>query len=231
MRWLAVLLVACVAGCGVNPIPEPPSAPALAGDVVGAICDGCDGAPMEVTGGPGSVTGADVIWAVNLDGTGEPVVAPVEEDGSFALQIDAVRGSELRLQARRGAIRAEPADLVAGSGVLERAPRPLADCFEVQPELALPWAAVGAASTSALRLAHTCAAPLAIDAIALRAPAPGYLLEGATAPVVLEAGDATDVRVVLQPVEGAAREEVLLIEVSSPEVSRRAVTLFVRDAP
>ncbi len=41
MRRLAVLLVACVAGCGVNPIPEPPfeRPPALAGDVVGAVCD------------------------------------------------------------------------------------------------------------------------------------------------------------------------------------------------
>ncbi|XXX79445.1 hypothetical protein WMF30_11780 [Sorangium sp. So ce134] len=231
MRWLAVLLVACVAGCGVNPIPEPPSAPALAGDVVGALCDECDGALMDVTGGPGSVKGADLVWAVNLDGTGGPVVAPVEEDGSFALQIDAIRGQELRLQARRGALRSAPADLVAGGGVLEPAPRPFADCFRLQQELALPETAVGAVSTRTLQLVHTCAAPLAIDAIALRAPAPGYLLEGATAPAVLEAGDLAEVRVVFQPVEDEAREEVLLIEVSSPEVSRRAVTLFVRDAP
>ncbi|WP_437336833.1 hypothetical protein [Sorangium sp. So ce394] len=231
MRWLAVLLVACVAGCGVNPIPEPPSAPALAGDVVGAMCDECDGALMDVTGGPGSVEGADLVWAVNLDRAVAPVVAPVEEDGSFALQIDAIRGHELRLQARRGAARSAPADLVARSGVLEPAPRPLADCFRVEPELALPEPAVGAVSTRTLPLVHTCAAPLAIDAIALRAPAPGYLLEGATAPVVLEAGEVTDLRVVLQPVEDETREEVLLIEVSSPEVSRRAVTLFVSDAP
>ncbi|WP_437572332.1 hypothetical protein [Sorangium sp. So ce542] len=231
MRWLAVLLVACVAGCGVNPIPEPPSAPAFAGDVVGAICDECDGAPMDVTGGPGSVKGADLVWAVNLDRTGAPVVAPVEEDGSFALQIDAFRGHELRLQARRGAARSAPADLVAGGGVLVPAPRPLAGCFQVEPELALPETAAGAVSARALPLVHTCAAPLAIDAIALRAPAPGYLLEGATAPVTLEAGEAADVRVVFQPVEDATREEVLLIEVSSPEASRRAVTLFVRDAP
>ncbi|WP_437648817.1 hypothetical protein [Sorangium sp. So ce362] len=233
MRWLAALLVACVAGCGVNPIPEPPSAPALAGDLVGAFCDGCDGAPveLELAGGPGSVKDAELVWAVNLDGAGPPVVAPVADDGSFALQIGAVRGDELRVQARRGAARSEPADLVVESGVLERAPRPLADCFQVEPELALPATAAGAAVSRALRLVHTCAAPLAIDAIALRAPAPGVLLEGATAPVVLEAGEATEVRVVFQPVEDAAREEVLLVEVSSPEVSRRAVTLFARDAP
>ncbi|WP_437804162.1 hypothetical protein [Sorangium sp. So ce693] len=234
MRWLAVLLVACVAGCGVNPIPEPPfeRPPALAGDVVGAVCDECDGAPLKLTGAPGSVTDADVVWAVNLDGTAPPVVAPVAADGSFALDIDGLRGDELRLQARRGALRSEPVDLIAGRGALELSPRPLAGCFEVERELALPEAAVGAMSSSAIALAHSCGAPLAIDRIALRAPAPEYSLEGTAAPVVLEAGSAGELRVVYRPTEAAARgEEVALIEVSSPEVFRRAVTLFVAGAP
>ncbi|WP_437591648.1 hypothetical protein [Sorangium sp. So ce1000] len=233
MRWLAVLLVACVAGCGVNPIPEPPfeRAPALAGDVVGKVCDECDGAPLKLTGAPGSVTDADLVWAVNLDGTAPPVVAPVADDGSFALDIDGIRGDELRLQARRGALRSEPADLIAGAGVLEPSPRPLDGCFQVERELGLPETSVGAVSIRTIQLVHACSAPLAIDSIALRAPAPEYSLEGAAAPVVLEAGSVEDLRVVYRPTAAAAREEVALIEVSSPEVFRRAVTLFVRDAP
>ncbi|WP_437283576.1 hypothetical protein WME90_07750 [Sorangium sp. So ce375] len=233
MRWLAVLLVACAAGCGVNPIPEPPfeRPPALAGDVVGAVCDECDGAPLELAGGPGSVTDADVVWAVNLDGTAPPVVAPVADDGSFALQIDGVRGNELRLQARRGARRSAPMDLLAGAGVLEPSPRPLAGCFRVEQELALPETDVGAMSIGTLALVHTCGAPLAIDSIALRAPAPEYSLEGTAAPVVLDAGSVAELRVVYRPAEAATREEVALIEVSSPEVFRRAVTLFVTGAP
>ncbi|WP_437816345.1 hypothetical protein [Sorangium sp. So ce1078] len=231
MRWLAVLLVACVAGCGVNPIPEPPSAPALAGDVVGAICDECDGAPMDVTGGPGSARDADAVWAVNLDGTAPPAVAEVGADGSFALSLEAGLGNEVRLQARRGELRGEPVDLVAADGVLAGAPRPLEGCFHVEPELALTDTAVGDVSAGVLRLEHDCAAPLAIDAIALRTPAPELSLQGALAPVVLAPGEPLEVRVELRPRASGPREEVLLVEVSSPEVTRRAVTLFGRGVP
>ncbi|WP_437677855.1 hypothetical protein [Sorangium sp. So ce131] len=224
-------MVACVAGCGVNPIPEPPSTPELLGDVVGVGCDVCDREVIDLAGGPGSVRNADVVWAVNLDGTAPPEVAAVGVDGSFLLPLEASFGDEVRLQARRGESRSEPADLIVADGVLESAPRPLADCFHVEPELALADTAVGEVSTGALRLEHGCAAPLAIDAITLRAPSAELSLQGGTAPVVLAPGESMDVPVEFRPSAPGAREEVLLIEVSSPAATRRAVTLFGRGVP
>ncbi|XXT25516.1 hypothetical protein WME94_10395 [Sorangium sp. So ce429] len=230
MRWLAVLLVAFVAGCGVNPIPEPPAAPEL-GDVLGDICMVCDTQTVDLAGGPGSARNADVVWAVDLDGTAPPVVAEVGADGSFVLALDAYLGDEVRVQARRGEHRSAPADLVVADGVLERAPRPLADCFHVEAELELPDTAIGEVSTGVLRLVHDCAAPLAIDAIALRAPAADLALQGGPAPVVVAPGEPLDVRVELRPRAAGPREEVLLIEASSPADTRRAVTLFGRGVP
>ncbi|MGK3991011.1 hypothetical protein WME99_48640 [Sorangium sp. So ce136] len=237
MRWLAVLLVACVAGCGVNPIPEPPAAPEL-GEVTGAVCMVCDTGQVDLAGGPGSATDADAVWAVNLDGTAPPAVAEVGADGSFVLSPDVHLGDEVRVQARRGEHRSAPADLVVADGVLERAPRPLADCFHVEPELELPDTAIGEVSTVALRLEHSCADPLAIDAIALRAPAADLAVQGGPSggpsPVVIAPGEPLDVRVEFRPRASGPREEVLLIEASSPSVTavtRRAVTLFGRGVP
>ncbi|XYI03983.1 hypothetical protein ACMHYB_11310 [Sorangium sp. So ce1128] len=230
MRWIAVLLVACGAGCGVNPIPEPPAAPEL-GDVIGDVCMVCDRSTVDLAGGPGSATNADVVWAVSLDRTAPPAVADVGADGSFALALEAYLGDEVRVQARRGEHRSAPADLVVADGVLKGAPRPLADCFHVEPELELPDTAVGEVSTVALRLEHGCADPLAIDAIALRAPAADLAVQGGPAPVVLAPGEPLDVRVEFRPRASGPREEVLLIEASSPASTRRAVTLFGRGVP
>ncbi|WP_433934536.1 hypothetical protein AB3662_08055 [Sorangium cellulosum] len=230
MRWLAVLLVACVAGCGVNPIPEPPAAPEL-GDVIADICMVCDAWTVDLAGGPGSASNADEVWAVSLDGTAPPAVAEVGADGSFALRLEAALGDEVRVQARRGEQRSAPADLVVAQGVLEPAPRPLSDCFDVAPELELPDTAVGEVSIGAVRLEHDCAEPLVIDAIALRAPAVDIGVGEVATPVVLAPGEPRDVPVELRSSAPGLREEVLLIEVSSPAVTRRAVTLFGRGVP
>jgi hypothetical protein len=223
--------MACVAGCGVNPVPEPPAAPALVGEVSGAYCDACDDPVIDLAGGPGSARNADAVWAVNLDGTAPPAVAEVGADGSFVLSLEASPGDEVRLQARRGERRSEPVDRVVAVGVLESAPRPLADCLRVAPELALPDTAVGEASTGVLRIEHGCGAPLAIDAIALRAPAEELVVQGTPAPVVVEPGEPLEVLVTFRPRASGAREEVLLLEVSSPAATRRAVTLFGRGVP
>lgn len=231
MRRIAVVLMACVAGCGVNPVPEPPAAPELVGEVIGALCDVCDAEVIDLAGGPGSVRNADTVWAVNLDGTAPPAVAAVGADGSFVLSLEARLGDEVRLQARRGELRSAPSDRIVADGVLERAVHPLADCFRVAPERALADTAVGEATTGVLRIEHGCEEPLAIDAIALRAPAEELVIQGTPAPVVLEPGEPLEVRVAFRPRASGAREEVLLIEVSSPAATRRAVTLFGRGVP
>lgn len=225
MRRFAVLFAVLLAGCGVDPLPEPPS---LVGDLLGQACGACDG-QGKVTGRPGSVTGADRIWVVNLDGQEPPVTAPVAADGSFELFVSAMEGDEIRLQARRDELRSEPRDAVmVTSGALGAAPRPLSSCFVVAPELAFTDTTVGDAAPKALRLQHTCAAPLQIDAVTLRAPSADFTVTAPAVPLVLAPGAFADVSVDFAPSAVGLREEVLLIEVAQPEVDRRPVTLFGR---
>jgi hypothetical protein len=227
MRRLLAISALVLAGCTVDPLPEPPSAePELVGEFHGETCLVCD-AQGKLAGGPGSVESADSIWVVNLDGTEPPQTAPVKSDGSFELFVSALDGDEIRLQARKGDLRSEPIDLVmAVDGVLELAPRPLDDCFLLAPELQLPDTAVASSAPAIVRLEHTCDAPLSLELIGLRAPTPDFEVAAPGTPLVLASGEFVDVAVEMHPSAGGLREEVLLVEVSSPAVDRRAVTLF-----
>ncbi|NUP12680.1 MAG: hypothetical protein HOW73_42110 [Polyangiaceae bacterium] len=222
MRRL-LFIAALLAGCGVNPLPVPPE---LGGEISGSTCLPCDGT-IRVAGEPGSAKNADAVWLVNLDRQSEPLLVPVANDGSFEALMDALPGDEIRLQARRDELRSVPLDLVATvDAVLEPAARPLADCFVVEPELELDDATVGATSFATLTLSHDCDTSLTIDSIALRAPAPAFEIAAPVAPFVLAPGETTTVTIQLTPEAAGLVEEVLLIEVSSPEPDRRPVTLF-----
>lgn len=231
MRRLLALGVLALAGCGVDPLPEPPAAPKLVGDVVTDACPVCDG-QTRIHAGPGSVVDADTIWVADLDQPLPIVTAPVANDGSFEVFFDAIEGDELRLQARRGDLRSAPVDLLMpASGVLEPAPRPLADCFTLAAELALDDTAVAQSSTATIRVEHTCSGALTVDSIALRAPSADLGVSAPGTPLVLAPGDFVDVAIDFHPTTTGLREEVLIVEVSAPAADRRAVTLFGRGHP
>jgi len=231
MRRLLAISAVVLAGCAVDPLPEPPAEPELVGEFHGETCLVCD-AQAKLAGGPGSVQSADSIWVVNLDGTGPPQTAPVQSDGSFELFVSALDGDEIRLQARQDELRSAPIDLVmAVDGVLEPAPRPLEDCFQLSAELAMPDTTVGGSATRTLRLEHTCAAPLSLELVALRAPSADFAVAAPGTPLVLASGEFIDVAIELHPAAAGLREEVLLVEVSSPAADRRAVTLFGNGIP
>lgn len=229
MRRAVTVIALWASGCAVDPLPEPPvTEPQLLGDFDGGVCGECDG-QASLTGAPGSVANADVLWAVNLDLEAAPVVVPVDADGSFGLFIPAVEGNEVRIQARAGDQRSAPLDLVMLlDGGVAVAPRPLAGCFVVAPELALPNTAVGATGAAVLRLEHTCAAPLQVDAVALRAASTDFAVSAPSLPLVLAPGEFVDVAIDFTPAGAGLREEVLLVEISQPEVDRRPITLFGR---
>lgn len=229
-RWLALVAMALV-GCGVDPIPEPPATPKLVGDVVTEPCTACDG-QTRIHAGPGSALDADTIWVADLDRPSPFAVAPVAADGSFEVFIGAIEGDELRLQARRADLRSVPVDLtMPASGVLEPAERPLADCFTLALELALDDTQVAQSSATTVRVEHDCAAPLTVDSIALRAPSVDLSVSAPGTPIVLAPGDFLDVAVDFHPTTTGLREEVLIVDVSSPAVDRRAVTLFGHGSP
>jgi hypothetical protein len=231
MRRIGAFLAMWLVGCGVNPLPEPPGAPELVGDVSGDGCSVCDG-PLRIVGGPGSVENADHVWAVALDGAEPPVIADVADDGSFEIFVPAQVGEEIRLQARRGSERSEPIDLVAReTGVLPSAPRPFADCFALDAELGLDGAAVGASTSRVVTLRNGCAEALTVETIALRAPTPDFTVQAPATPLVLAPNDTVDVPVTFAPSAAGLREEVLLFEVSLPQRDRRPVTVFGRGDP
>jgi hypothetical protein len=226
MRRL-LFIVALLTGCGVNPLPVPPGPePELGGDISGSTCLACDGT-IRIAGEAGSAKNADAVWIVNLDGQAAPALVPVADDGSFEAMIAASPGDEVRLQARRDELRSEPLDLaVSIDAVLAPAPRPLADCFVVAPELELEDAAAGATSSATLALSHDCDTALTIESIALRAPAPPFEVTAPAAPFDLAPGETVTVTIRLSPDTAGLVEEVLLIEVASSEMDRRPVTLF-----
>jgi hypothetical protein len=227
MRRFAALFAVLAIGCGVDPLPEPP-APALVGDFDGGVCIACDG-QAGLSGGPGSVRDADTLWAVNLDRDFPPVTVPVAADGSFGLFLPAVEGDEIRIQARRDDLRSAPLDLVMRmTGGVEEAPRPLSDCFVLPLELELADTAIGEVTSDLVRVAHGCVAPLQVDAVVLRAPSSDFTVSVPALPIVLAPGEFLDVAIDFSPPGAGLREEVLLIEVSQPEVDRRPITLFGR---
>ncbi|MEJ7730362.1 MAG: hypothetical protein WKG00_14230 [Polyangiaceae bacterium] len=229
MRRFAALFAVLAVGCGVDPLPEPPApAPQLLGDFDGGVCSACDG-QASVSGASGSVVDADSVWAVNLDREAPPVVVPVASDGSFGLFLPAIEGDEIRIQARRDDLRSTPLDLVMlVAGGVDEAPRPLSDCFVLPLELAFADTAIGGLTAGSVRIEHGCAAPLQVDAVVLRAPSSDFSVSVPTLPIVLAPGEFLDVAIDFSPPGAGLREEVLLIEVSQPEVDRRPITLFGR---
>lgn len=229
-RHLLPLLV-LLAGCSISPVPEPPATPPSLDSQVGvAFCNSCD-APFILQGGPGAVRDATRVWAVNLDQTQPPVTVDVAEDGSYKLFIFGEVGNEVRLQARRDDQRSQPVDVVlANDGPLALAPRPLASCFQVATDLDFGPQAPGDKVSRTITLTHTCAAPLTLSRISLRAPSTSLSIVAPATPLELGAGSVQiDVSYTAQP--GGNDEEVLLVETSAPSKDRRAIDLAGRAAP
>jgi hypothetical protein len=228
----ALLFGALLAGCVVNPVPEPPSAPELFGrHLHGVPCGPCDG-PAVVKGERGATRSAETVSAVNLDTSDAPVFEPVRLDGSFRIVVDALSGDEIRVRALRDDLRSAPVDLLLlPSGLLRPVSRPLASCLVVEPELSFGDRAVGGAASRTLRVAHTCPEPVQVAAIALRASASDFTLDAEAAPITLNAGDFVDLRATFEPSTTGLREDLLIIDIAAPERDRRVVTLVGRGVP
>jgi hypothetical protein len=220
MRRAACLLLAWLAGCGVNPLPEPPIETPRIGGVSGTGCDQCDG-QLHISG---TAENAEVVWIANLDQSSPPVLAPVAADGTFEALVDGQTSDELRIQARREDDRSDPIDYRIDGP----APHPFADCLQLDLELELDDTAVGETRSAVLRIEHTCPTPLTIGAIGLRAPHPSYTIGTPALPLDLAPGELLDVSIDFSPASAGLNEEVLLIQVASPEADRRAITLYGR---
>jgi hypothetical protein len=221
-----------LSSCGINPVPEPPSVepldpPAtetitLAPDMLMSTID------VDVVGAPGSAEPGAQIWAVNIDDTKAPVLADVQADGSFALTVQGFANDEVRLQVRSGQRRSEPVDVVipveAGPAVLVA--RPLAACLSLTPasELVLPLPTGSQPPSASILIENRCGAEASITDVRLRVPTDAFALEAPD--VTVPAGGSTLVTVRAYGAPGS--EEILLIQIGTPDVDRRPVTLVSR---
>src|SRR5687767_267977 len=100
--WIGVAFAVVAVGCSVSPVPEPPDGrePTLSPQIeLGEPCRDC-AAPIALRGAPGAAQYATEVWAVNLNGTEPPVVAPTQPDGSFVVRLPGTAEDQIRLQAR-----------------------------------------------------------------------------------------------------------------------------------
>jgi hypothetical protein len=224
-----VTLLACV-HCGINPVPEPPSGEPIAPPAIDNITvypfQIMTEGNISIHAGPNTAEPGSTLWAMNIDGTGPAVTTKVHDDGSFALEITAGSGDEVRLQVRSGQQRSKPIDVIIPSeeGPPTLAVRPLAGCLSLEPafELELPPPAGSQPPSASILIKNRCSSDVLFSNIHLRVPSEAF----AVLPSELTIAPGNTAEVVVQVFGDAPREEILLLETQAPELDRRPITLF-----
>jgi hypothetical protein len=230
--------IACaLAGCSVSPVPEPPEPgppPELdATRVYGEGC-ACEGF-MQLRGGAGATRYAGSVSAVNLGSGDAPVQAPPNADGSFLLDVPGSPPTEIRVQARRDALRSVPRDFEFTNATFSQrfrlAPRPFADCMPAPLELDLGATAIGSSTSRVITLPSSCTSELRVASIALRAANDAFDVDAPAAPLTVSPGQTLSVTVTFTPASAGVVEELLIIQISGPAIDRRPITVIGRGRP
>lgn len=219
-RLALTLLLFALPACGVSPQPSPPNL-----DV--------DSMAEPPTGGVGlpAFTGRvdppeGVVVVIHLDGDAPPRAEPVAADGRFSVTAIGPIEDEHRVQARVGAARSAPVDLV-GEGepaTLRPAPRPLADCFVTELELDFGDVPVGGRLEQRVTVTNDCGEPLTFAPARLRTDGP---FEIVSAPTALADGEAAELVVAATPTAPGPAEGIVFLESTAPMADRRPISLFV----
>ncbi|WP_234023691.1 hypothetical protein [Sorangium cellulosum] len=220
---MAALLAVLLGGCVVSPQPSPPVI-VLDGDLIASSPESMIlRTTISVVGEAGAVDPPEgVIVATNLDTTDAPVVAEVNADGSFQVEVAATTAHVVRLQAKQEARRSEPVDVVL-AGASGTTP-PELTCLAVEPDV---WVSLDDGAAAEVVVRNTCAEEVAFDAPRLRRGSSPFTVS-VTAPFVVPAGGAMVVTVRADG-DGEEREDVLFLEFTAPVIGRRALTLTIPD--
>jgi len=225
---ILLTLFACLSKCGINPVPEPPTLQTINPpntDAITLIPDPSMATDdVDILGEKGSVEPGAEVWAVNIDGTQPPVTTQAHADGSFTLTLQALPMNELRLQARMGARRSLPIDILtpAGPGPANPTIRPEGTaCLLILPEfeLILPLPTSSEPPSATIQIENDCASDITFQSIFLRIPSESFVI---TAPSKVSSGSSAFIEV---QTFGSAAEELLLIQFES---DRRPITLVSR---
>lgn len=215
------------AGCVVSPQPSPPDL-VLDGDRIDLHPGtGLVSTLIDFSGGPGAVHPAEgVVVITNLDTTEAPSFAKVQPDGSFALAVPGQPGQTFRFQAKSGNLRSQPADFVVSTGgeAIDTAVEGPA-CLALDPSR---WIALdGASDARSIVIRNQCSGAVSLGAPHLRRGLAGFSFTPTT-PLTIAAGDVATLTV-KAGAGGAESEDVLLLDVTAPSVTHRALTLTVPD--
>lgn len=224
----AALLAVLVGGCVVSPQPSPPvHDPVLNGGLLGG---GGDFSVLQqeilLQGQPGAVQpAAGVVVVTNLDVTDPPALAEVNADGSFMVALRGTVEHQLRIQVKQGERRSPPVDVRIAELPIDPQTTRSAQLPCLQVEAWVPLE--GAADVRDTLVRNDCAEDVAIAAPRLRRGG-GPFRVSPSAPFVVPAGGSAAVTVRADG-DGNEREDVLFLDITAPEVGRRALTLTLPD--
>ena len=185
-----------------------------------------DGTTITILGGPGAVSTADATVSVtNLDSTAPPERVSVAADGSFEANVEASVGDEVRILAWHDYLASDPVDARVGPDSLVPVDRSTL-CWHVEPTTHVWFVDT---SVSDVTISNACDAELVLSRVApRREPGPFSV---ADAPERLAVGAGASFTLAYSPSGAPLDEDVLLIETSTPEATRRPLTLVGEVAP
>lgn len=226
LALLLGFLAAVAAGCVVSPQPSPPDL-VLDDDRIGLHPGmGLVSKVIDFEGAPGTVHPAEgIVVITNLDTTEAPSFAKVQPDGSFTIAVPGVAGQTFRFQAKNGSVRSQPADFVVNTGgeAIDTAVEGPA-CLAFDPAR---WIALdGVSDARSIVIRNQCSGAVSLGAPHLRRGLAGFSFTPTT-PVTIAAGSVATLTV--KAAAGAETEDVLLLDVTAPALSHRAITLTVPD--
>lgn len=233
-------LLACVA-CTVSPQPLPPPVTtpdaAVAIDIAGITLtpNGPDGVKLRGAKGTVRVTGrapaTGSLDVVSLSGSPTAVLLDVAEDGSFEGVLSTQLSDELRLQATVYETRSPSLDVTVqstgDSNEVVSPTRPLADCLKLTPavDVDVGGVNVGRARTTAVLVENACTKDVTIASAEARFADPTWQITTAF-PASIPQGGSLDIGLVFTPVDETARREIVVLEVTTTDVSgKRPLTL------
>jgi hypothetical protein len=216
---MRLLLVLFAAGCIGSPQPDPPNLDDIEVEVNGDRLD----VRGRLTGVTATLSGLEVAWSVNLDDGSAPRTVRVVAHEFEIVGAGAV-GQELRIQIRDDRW-SPPLDVLLVDPP-RAGPRPLADCFLVDPPLELELGLVPSAGASverAVEIRNDCAESVDVEA-SVRA---GTSFSIVDAPLRLAEGTSGRVLIRYTSIALERAEEIVFIRARTPSVTdRRPITVY-----
>ncbi|APR75106.1 Hypothetical protein A7982_00452 [Minicystis rosea] len=211
-----------MAGCGVSPQPEPPSID------ISLLELGKTESGALLTGSPGAVKpGGSTLTALDLDDVSPASSVVVAMDGSFSTPLTGDPLHVYRVQAELDTRLSDPLDVTGVMGIApgpaSEVKGPLAACLTLDP--AREIGPLDAGDSVTVTLTSACANATTVGSLPLRLGSAAWSVAAPPLPLVIPASSSASFTVTFDPVGGDARDDILFVQITAPEMGRRPLTL------